>query len=127
MKENEGLLPSDAEFRRWYEDNVSPCFEKGQREYDPNHAVFGNDIFDAYKAGYTRTELKPEGQRTKIEELEALYASLFNQLNPVMEANKRLVEVLGAIIAEPYGIALGDLEKAKVALAKYREGNHVAG
>lgn len=41
--------------------------------------------------------LKPEGKRSKLEEWEAAYAMLFNQLNPVMEENARLNVVIAAM------------------------------
>jgi hypothetical protein len=41
---------------------------------------------------------KPEGQRTKVEEWEGAYASLFGMLTPVMEENKRLRDSNASIL-----------------------------
>ena len=40
------------EFERWYRENVSTCFVEGQAEYHRAHAVFGEDVWNAYQAAW---------------------------------------------------------------------------
>lgn len=62
--------------------------------YESAKALAADCGFELVEHTPARTidQMPPEGERTKAEEWEAMYAALFNQMQPIMAENKRLKE-----------------------------------